>query len=190
VEIAGCIDDDPDAKAGYPVEPARGVTDTHAKASQGRGGGRGCNPESERDGDGDGEHLLVKLTSGGNIGLPVYSRSYAIRALAGLLRVVQPDSGLTYLGTVCAWPCVRGINGPNNGQVVRLADNAAIRFGEGGTGMSKMGSNAQTLLDMITLHHGLPDDAVLAPEAYRHTVVDRRRRVGRWLRKYGGAGKA
>ena len=134
---------------------------------------------------GDGDHLLVKLTSGGNIGLPVYSRSYAISALAGLLRVVQPDSGLTYLGTVCAWPCVRGINGPNNGQVVRLADNAAIRFGEGGTGMSKMGSNAQTLLDMIELDHGLPGDAVLAPGAYRQTVIDRRRRVRRWLRKYG-----
>ncbi len=131
----------------------------------------------------DAEHVLVKLTSGGNIGLPVYSRSYAISALASLLRIVTPSSGLDFVDVVCAWPCARGINGPNNGQVVRLANNCAIRFGEGGTGMSKMGSNAQSILDLVGVNHGLPVDATLGHRDYRHTVLDRRARVLRRLRR-------
>ena len=129
------------------------------------------------------QHVLVKLTSGGNIGLPVYSRSYAISAMASLLRIVTPDSGLTFVDVVCAWPCSRGINGPNNGQVVRLADNSAVRFGEGGTGMSKMGSNAQTLLDLSGLPHGLPATVSLDRSEYLHTVLDRRAQVMRRLRR-------
>lgn len=129
------------------------------------------------------EHVLVKLTAGGNIGLPVYSRSYAISALANLLRIVTPDSGLSFVDVVCAWPCTRGINGPNNGQIVRVADNCAIRFGEGGTGMSKMGSNAQTILDLVGIPHGLPPDATLAYRDYEHTVLDRRAHLARHLRR-------
>lgn len=132
----------------------------------------------------DGTHFLVKLTSGGNIGLPVYSRSYAISALASLLRIVTPDSGLSFVDVVCAWPCARGINGPNNGQIVRLAENCAVRFGEGGTGMSKMGSNAQTILDLIGVPHGLPAEATLDFRDYAHTVLDRRRRVLRRLQRH------
>ncbi|MGK2952134.1 MAG: hypothetical protein ACSLEZ_07085 [Thiobacillus sp.] len=133
----------------------------------------------------DANHVLVKLTSGGNIGLPVYSRSYAISALASLLRIVTPNSGLSFIDVVCAWPCARGVNGPNNGQIVRLANNCAIRFGEGGTGMSKMGSNAQSLLDLVGVPHGLPSEATLDYCDYRHTVLDRRARVlKRLLRKH------
>ena len=131
----------------------------------------------------DEHHMLVKLTSGGNIGLPVYSRSYAISALASLLRIVTPDSGLSFVDVVCAWPCARAINGPNNGQIVRLADNCAIRFGEGGTGMSKMGSNAQTLLDQIDLPNGLPANAQLPRSEYVHTVLDHRSRATKRLRR-------
>lgn len=130
----------------------------------------------------DADHVLVKLTSGGNIGLPVYSRSYAIGALASLLRIVTPSSGLAFVDVVCAWPCARGINGPNNGQVVRLANNFAVRFGEGGTGMSKMGSNAQSILDLVGIPHGLPAEATLGHRDYRHTVLDHRARVLRRLR--------
>lgn len=121
--------------------------------------------------------IVLKLTSGGNIGLPVYSRSYALGALANLFRILTPGCGLEFLDVICAWPGTRGINGPNNGQVVRLADNAAIRFGEGGTGMSKMGTNAQTLIDMIGLQHGLPQDVALERSLYEHTVIDRRSRI-------------
>lgn len=131
----------------------------------------------------DADHVLVKLTSGGNIGLPVYSRSYAISALANLLRIVTPNSGLTFVDVVCAWPCMRGINGANNGQIVRLGNNFAVRFGEGGTGMSKMGSNAQSILDLVGVHHGLPTEATLGHRDYRHTVLDRRARVLRRLRR-------
>jgi hypothetical protein len=131
----------------------------------------------------DADHVLVKLTSGGNIGLPVYSRSYAISALASLLRIVTPSSGLAFVDVVCAWPCARGINGPNNGQVVRLANNCAIRFGEGGTGMSKMGSNAQSILDLVGVPHGLPAEATLDYRDYVHTVLDRRAHVLKRLRR-------
>jgi hypothetical protein len=41
-------------------------------------------------------HVLVKLTCGGMIGLPVYSRSYGISALASLLRVITPSMGLQF----------------------------------------------------------------------------------------------
>jgi len=131
----------------------------------------------------DETHVLVKLTSGGNIGLPVYSRSYAISALANLLRIVTPDSGLSFADVVCAWPCARGINGPNNGQIVRLANNCAVRFGEGGTGMSKMGSNAQSILDLVGVPHGLPPEATLDHSDYKHTVLDRSARVLKRLKR-------
>lgn len=119
-------------------------------------------------------HVVMKLTCGGMIGLPVYSRSYGISALASLLRVMTPDVGLQFEDVICAWPCTRGVNPTNNGQVVRLADNAACRFGEGGTGMSKMGTNAQTLLDLVGLQWPLPENLRLEETLYAHTIVDRR----------------
>ncbi len=128
-----------------------------------------------------GDHVIVKLTSGGNIGLPVYSRSYALGALANMFRILNEGCGLDFLDVVCAWPGIRGINGPNNGQVVRLANNCAVRFAEGGTGMSKMGTNAQTLLDVIDLPHGLPEELAIPTSLYQHTVIDRRKRLEFYL---------
>ncbi len=129
-----------------------------------------------------GNYLLVKLTSGGNIGLSTYSRSYPISALAGMLRVLTPDCGLEYVDTVCAWPCVRGVNGTNNGEIVHITDNMVVRFGEGGTGMSKMGSNAQTMLDLLGLDSGLEGSASTDPVLYKHTIIDNRKKTGKWLR--------
>jgi hypothetical protein len=119
-------------------------------------------------------HVLMKLTCGGVIGLPVYSRSYGISALASLLRTMTPETGLQFSTVVCAWPCTRAVNVANNGQVVRLAENCVARFGEGGTGMSKMGTNAQTMLDLMSMTSPLPADLRLAFDLYRHTVIDRR----------------
>lgn len=130
------------------------------------------------------EYLLVKLTSGGNIGLPTYSRSYPISALAGMLRVLTPDCGLEYVDTVCAWPCIRGVNGSNNGEIVRITENMVVRFGEGGTGMSKMGSNAQIMLDMLGLDHALGSDAITQPSLYQHTVIDNRKKTRKWLGRH------
>ncbi len=127
--------------------------------------------------------LLVKLTAGGNIGLPVYSRSYAISALASMFRVLTPETGLSFHSVVNAWPCARGVNGPNNGQVVRIAENAAIRFAEGGTGMSKMGTNAQTLIDMAGVNADVPAPLRLTYALYKHTIVDRRARIAGRLQR-------
>ena len=126
-------------------------------------------------------HLVMKLTCGGVIGLPVYSRSYAINALASILAILTPECGLAFEDVVCAWPCTRGINGPNNGQIVRLGDNAVARFGEGGTGMSKMGSNAQTMLDLAGMKWPVSPELRLDPSLYQHTVIDRRKPVARRL---------
>lgn len=124
-------------------------------------------------------HVLMKLTCGGVIGLPVYSRSYGISALASILRVLTPAMGLQFEDVICAWPCSRGVNPSNNGQIVRLADNAVCRFGEGGTGMSKMGSNAQTMLDLLGLPWPLPQNLRMPDDLFWHTIVDRRKGVAR-----------
>ncbi|MDO8351907.1 MAG: hypothetical protein Q7T14_00465 [Aestuariivirga sp.] len=126
-------------------------------------------------------HVLMKLTCGGVIGLPVYSRSYGISALASILRVITPEMGLQFEDVICAWPCSRGVNPSNNGQIVRLANNAVCRFGEGGTGMSKMGSNAQTMLDLLGLPWPAPQNLRIPEDLFRHTIVDRRKRVARRL---------
>ena len=123
------------------------------------------------------DYVLVKLTGGGNIADTHYSRSYAINALANLLSVIQPDSGLAFFDVVCAWPCSRGINASNNGQLVRIADNSVIRFGEGGTGMTKMASNAQIMLDMLSLEHGLDNNMTTHWHEYKHTIIDYRKRT-------------
>ena len=128
-----------------------------------------------------GSHVLMKLTCGGVIGLPVYSRSYGISALASILRVITPAMGLQFEDVICAWPCSRGVNASNNGQIVRLADNAVCRFGEGGTGMSKMGSNAQTMLDLLGLPWPAPQELRMPDNLFRHTIVDKRNRVARRL---------
>lgn len=119
-------------------------------------------------------HVLMKLTCGGMIGIPVYSRSYGLSALASILRVLTTDTGLQFEDVICAWPCARGVNPSNNGQIVRLADNAVCRFGEGGTGMSKMGTNAQTMLDLLFLPWPAPQNLRMSDELFRHTVIDRR----------------
>jgi hypothetical protein len=124
-------------------------------------------------------HVLMKLTCGGMIGLPVYSRSYGISALASILRVLTPDAGLQFEDVICAWPCARAVNASNNGQIVRLADNAVVRFGEGGTGMSKMGTNAQTMLDLLGLAWPAPPDLRMSRDLYAHTIIDRRSAVAR-----------
>lgn len=104
-----------------------------------------------------------------------------IPSLAHMLSVLGPDSGVRFEAVLSAWPCTRGINASNNGQVARLADNFAVRFAEGGTGMSKMGTNAQTLLDMIGLPHGLPCGLALPLSLYDHTIIDRRLTTRRTL---------
>ena len=123
------------------------------------------------------DYVLVKLTGGGNIADKRYSRSYAINALANLLSVIQPDSGLEFVDVVCAWPCSRGINASNNGQLVRIADNCVIRFAEGGTGMTKMASNAQIMLDMLSLDHGLDTSMITRWCDYKHTIIDHREKT-------------
>ena len=128
-------------------------------------------------------YILFKLTAGGNIGLPLYSRSYGISALANFFRVWPPGCGIVFVDVICAWPGTRGVNASNNGQLVRLADNAVVRFGEGGTGMSKMGTNAQTLLDMLGITHQLPENDMLPRSLYAHTVIDNRRLIRRRLHK-------
>jgi hypothetical protein len=126
-------------------------------------------------------HVLMKLTCGGIIGLPVYSRSYGISALASILRVITPAMGLQFEDVICAWPCSRGVNPSNNGQIVRLAENAVCRYGEGGTGMSKMGSNAQTMLDLLELPWPLPQNLRMSDDLFQHTIVDKRNRIARRL---------
>jgi len=126
-------------------------------------------------------HVLMKLTCGGVIGLPVYSRSYGISALASILRVVTPAMGLQFEDVICAWPCSRGVNPSNNGQIVRLAENAVCRYGEGGTGMSKMGSNAQTMLDLLDLPWPMPQNLRMPDDLFRHTIIDKRKRIARRL---------
>jgi hypothetical protein len=101
--------------------------------------------------------------------------------MASLLRVIGPGTGLEFEDVICAWPCSRGINSPNNGQIVRLADNAVCRFGEGGTGMSKMATNAQSMLDLLQLDWKLPSRLRLDEDLYRHTIIDRRGIVARRL---------
>jgi hypothetical protein len=128
-------------------------------------------------------HVLMKLTCGGVIGLPVYSRSYGISALASLLRTITPEMGLQFEDVVCAWPCTRAVNASNNGQIARVADNCVVRFGEGGTGMSKMGTNAQTMLDLLGLDWPLPEQLAMPRALYSHTVLDRRRLVAMRLRQ-------
>ena len=119
-------------------------------------------------------YVLVKLTGGGNIADKNYSRSYPINALADMLRVITPECGLTFYDVISAWPCSRGINATNNGQLVRLADNLVVRFGEGGTGMSKMASNAQIMIDMLGLQHGLDEKLLTTYDDYKHTIIDNR----------------
>ncbi len=130
-------------------------------------------------------HVLMKLTCGGVVGLPVYSRSYGISALASILRVITPAMGLQFEDVICAWPCSRGVNASNNGQIVRLADNAVCRFGEGGTGMSKMGTNAQTMLDFLQLPWPAPPCLRMPDDLFQHTIVDRRGHIARRLARQG-----
>lgn len=121
--------------------------------------------------------VLIKVTCGGVIGLPVYSRSYGISALASLLRTITPEMGLRFEDVVCAWPCTRAVNASNNGQIVQLAQNSVARFGEGGTGMSKMATNAQTMIDLLGLDWPLPSNLRISRKLYEHTIIDRVSRI-------------
>ncbi|MER8980554.1 hypothetical protein [Mesorhizobium sp. M0510] len=122
-------------------------------------------------------HVLMKVTCGGVIGLPVYSRSYGLSALASLLRTITPDMGLQFEDVVCAWPCTRAVNASNNGQIVQIAQNSVVRFGEGGTGMSKMATNAQTMIDLLGLDWPLPSNLRIPRGLYEHTIISRARRI-------------
>lgn len=126
-------------------------------------------------------HLLMKLTCGGVVGIPVYSRSYGISALASLLRTITPEMGLQFEDVICAWPCTRAVNASNNGQIAYLTNNCVVRFGEGGTGMSKMGTNAQTMLDLLGVDWPLSMDTRMSRDLYKHTIVDRRSSLAKRL---------
>jgi hypothetical protein len=94
-----------------------------------------------------------------------------------MLSILTPDSGLIFETVLSAWPFARGINATHNGQRVGLADNCVVRIAEGGTGMSKMGSNAQTLLDMIGCPELLPGELRIPYEFYSHTLIDQRKKL-------------
>ena len=71
----------------------------------------------------------------------------------------------------------RGVALSNNRRNVRLADDAVARFGEGGTGMSRMATNAQNIFDRQSLPGLTPAELRMREELYARTILGNRKLI-------------
>jgi len=79
------------------------------------------------------EHMLVRITGGGNTGSEEYNPAYALNVIANTRRIF----GDSLIGIVSTYGCSRAVNSKNSTQWAQLAKGLVVSYGKGGTGNTK-----------------------------------------------------
>jgi hypothetical protein len=93
----------------------------------------------------DDNHIMMRMTGGGNTGSEEYSPAYFLNVLANTRRIFGDD----LIGILSTYGCPRAINARNSTEFAKIAEGAIISYGKGGTGNTKRHSEAAIGLVML-----------------------------------------
>jgi hypothetical protein len=81
----------------------------------------------------DDEHMLVRITGGGNTGSECYNPAYALNVIANTRRIFGDD----LIGILSTYGCSRAVNAKNSTEWAEIAKGFVVSYGKGGTGNTK-----------------------------------------------------
>ena len=92
----------------------------------------------------DEDHVVMRITGGGNTGSEEYNPSYFLNVIANTRRIFGDD----LVGVLSTYGCPRAINPRNSTEFSKLAEGLVVSYGKGGTGNTKRHAEAVTVLLM------------------------------------------
>lgn len=93
----------------------------------------------------DDEHVVMRMTGGGNTGSEEYNPAYFLNLLANTRQIFGDD----LVGILSTYGCPRAINARNSTEFVKFAEGGIISYGKGGTGNTKRHAEATIGLMML-----------------------------------------
>lgn len=100
----------------------------------------------------DENHVVIRVTGGGNTGSEEYNPSYFLNTIANTRRIFGDD----LIGIVSTYGCPRAINARNSTEFDKIAEGGIISYGKGGTGNTKRHAEAAIGLMML----GFEDETI------------------------------
>ncbi len=91
------------------------------------------------------DHVMVRMTGGGNTGSEEYNPAYFLNVLANTRRIFGGD----LVGVLSTYGCPRAINARNSTEFAKIAEGSIISYGKGGTGNTKRHIEAATGLILL-----------------------------------------
>jgi hypothetical protein len=79
------------------------------------------------------EHMIVRMTGGGNAGSEKYNPAYAVNVVANSRRIFGDD----LVGIISTYGCSRAVNSKNSTEWAKIAKGFVVSYGKGGTGNTK-----------------------------------------------------
>ncbi len=93
----------------------------------------------------DDEHVVVRITGGGNTGSEEYNPAYFLNTIANTRRIFGDD----LIGILSTYGCPRAVNARNSTEFAKIAEGGIISYGKGGTGNTKRHAEAAMGLMML-----------------------------------------
>jgi hypothetical protein len=79
------------------------------------------------------DHIVMRMTGGGNTGSEEYCPEYFLNLLANTRRIFGDD----LIGILSTYGCPRAVNAKNSTEFAKIAEGIIISYGKGGTGNTK-----------------------------------------------------
>ena len=86
----------------------------------------------------DDDHIVMRMTGGGNTGSEEYNPAYFLNVLANTRRIFGDD----LIGILSTYGCPRAVNAINSTEFDTIAEGAVVSYGKGGTGNTKRHTEA------------------------------------------------
>ena len=93
----------------------------------------------------DENHVVVRITGGGNTGSEEYNPAYFLNVIANTRRIFGDD----LVGVLSTYGCPRAINARNSTEFAKISEGGIISYGKGGTGNTKRHAEAALGLMMV-----------------------------------------
>ncbi|MFT7087684.1 MAG: hypothetical protein ACJAZX_001124 [Rickettsiales bacterium] len=84
------------------------------------------------------DHIVMRMTGGGNTGSEEYNPAYFLNVLANTRRIFGDD----LIGILSTYGCPRAVNARNSTEFDVIAKGAVVSYGKGGTGNTKRHAEA------------------------------------------------
>ncbi|MCE3254715.1 MAG: hypothetical protein K0R25_209 [Rickettsiaceae bacterium] len=101
----------------------------------------------------DDEHILMRITGGGNTGSEEYNPAYFLNVMANTRRIFGDD----LIGILSTYGCPRAVNAKNSSEFAKIAEGGIISYGKGGTGNTKRHTEAAFGLMMVGFEREVVD---------------------------------